>query len=221
MNSYEESGCAFDIPDLWRTANLVAIQEGASGSPIGDCWVLTKHGLDLGLDVEAEKVDQLEYLGDLNFDFPDLDRPIYSSLEDLEAQESISPEPTDESVDERDPALQLAGPTEDIWSYPDVIDQVETQLKVKSWEAFYDSGFEEPQLGFISERGSIALDAAINAHDKATNAQSQAEPGRILLSRPLLTVSVYDLDKSLTFIEAYVGAIFTWPRQRVSLVPLQ
>lgn len=191
MDSCAESGYPFAIPDLWRTTKLATIQDETTASPTG-CWVLTKHGLELGLAVEAEKEGLLGFFGEINLSLPDLDKSGFSPLEDLEAQEPFCPGLTDDSVDERETVSDIVQPFEDIWTCPDVIAQAEAHLEFKSWEVFNDSGFKEPQPEFISERGAIAFDAAVVAHEKAISDRSRAQHGRILQSEPLLMVSVHN-----------------------------
>ena len=191
MNSCAESGYPFTIPDLLRT------QHENIASP-ADCWVLTKHGLDLGLDFEGKNEDLPGFFGAINFSIPDLDELESRQLENLEPQEdSWTPELTDDSGDEIENVLVTAQPVEeDIW-----LCQVELRPKLKSWELFNDSGFEEPQLKLISERGAIAFDAAVIAHEyeKAIGDRSRAKYGRILQSEPLLKVGVSLSDKGSTF----------------------
>lgn len=194
MDSYAESGYPFTIPDSWRTITSAEIQDEKIASP-ADCWVLTNHGLDFGLDVEGKNEPLSGFFGAINFSIPDLDELEFRTLENLEPQEeSFTPELTDDSIDERENISVIAQPIEeDVWLCPDVIAQVELHPKFKSWEVFNDSGFKEPQPEFISERGAIAFDAAVIAHEhqEAIGDQSRAKYGRILQSDALLKVGVY------------------------------
>lgn len=192
MDTFEEFGHPFTIPDLWGRRHPEAIEEKITGSSASDCWVLTKHGIDLGLDAEGEEVDRLINFENLNVKLPDLDNFKYDSLDNLEAHESLSPELTDGSIDERESILEISEPTEDIWSHPDVVATVWPDKKIQSWEAFNDGGFKEPRLDFISERGSLVFDAVVAAHEKATSDQSGTKKGRVMQSRPLLLVSLHD-----------------------------
>lgn len=192
MDSYAESGYPFAIPDLWRTINSAEIQHEKIASPT-DCWVLTKHSLDLALDIEGKNEELPGSFAAVNFSIPDLDELEFRTLENLEPQEeSFTPELTDDSGDEIENVLVVAQPVEDdIWLCPDVIAQVELRPKLKSWELFNDSGFEEPQPELISERGAIAFDAAVIAHEheEAISDGSRTKYGKILQSDPLLKVS--------------------------------
>ena len=194
MDSHEEPGYPFAIPDLWHTIQPPDIRSGKAASP-PDCWVLTKHGLDLGLDVVGKNDELSEFFGAIDFGVPDLDELEFTPLEDLESQkESFTPELSDDSANERENVPVIAQPVEeDIWLCPDVIAQVELHPKFKSWEIFNDGGFKEPQPAFISERGPIAFDAAVNAHEheEAIGDQSRAKFGRILQSALFLKVGVH------------------------------
>lgn len=192
MDSHGEAGYPFTLPDLWRTTNLATIQDEEIAGPT-DCWVLAKHGLDLRLDVEGENEDLFRIFADIDFSLPDLDKLEFRPLEDLELQESFSSGLTDDSADERETVSEIVQPIEeDIWLCPEVIAQVEPHQEFKSWEVFNDSGFREPRSEFISERGSIAFDAAVIAHEEAIGDSCQAKCGRILQSDPLLTVSLHN-----------------------------
>lgn len=202
MNPYAESGYPFTIPDLWRTINSAEIQHEKIASP-ADCWVLTKHGLDLGLDFEGKNEDLPGFFGPINFSIPDLDELEYRTLENLEPQEeSFTPELTDDSGDEIEKVLVIAPPVEeDVWLCPDVIAQVELRPKLQSWELFNDSGFEEPPSELFSERGAVAFDAAVIAHEyeEAIGDRSRAKYGTILQSDPLLKVGFSPSGNSSTF----------------------
>ena len=186
-----DEGCeyAFAVPDLWRVTNTAAFQDETTSCP-ASCWAFTKIGLDLGLDAVGKKEGLLGWFDELNFSLPHLAQLESTPLEDLEAQESFSPSLTDDSVDESEPLIEFSDPTEDIWSCPEVVSHVKTRREFKSWEVFNDSGFNEPQPVFISERGSVAVDAAVIAYVTAINDQSRAKCGRIVHSGPLLMVSI-------------------------------
>lgn len=194
MDSHEESGYPFAIPDLWHTIQSPEIPSGKVVSPT-DCWVLTKHGLDLGLDVAGKNDDLSGFFGAIDFSIPDIDELEFTSLDDFESQEeSFTPELSVDSADERENVPVIAQATEeDIWLCPDVTAQVEPHPKLKSWEIFNDSGFKEPQPSFISERGPIAFDAAVIAHEHegAIGDKSGAKVGKILQSAPFLKVGVH------------------------------
>lgn len=189
MDPDEECEYAFAIPDFWRITNSATFQDETTPCPTS-CWAFTKAGLDLGLDAEGEKEGLLGWFEDLDFRLPDLAQLETTPLVDLEAQESISPSITDDSVDESEPLIEVFDLTEDIWLCPEVVSYVKVHREFKSWEVFNDSGFKEPQPEFISERGSTAVDAAVIAYGIAINDQSRAKYGRIVHSGPLLMVSI-------------------------------
>lgn len=193
MDSYEESGYPFAIPDLWRTTNSPAIQEKKIASPI-DCWVLANYSLDLGLDLKGKNEDLPEFFEKVDFSLPNLDEPEFRPLEDLGLHPvSLSPELSDDSLDESETSSDFAQPIEgDTSLCQEVITRAGEHLKLKSWELFNNGGFEEPRSQFISERGAIAFDAAVIAHDEDTGAMCGGKCGRILQSGPLLTVSVHN-----------------------------
>ena len=195
MDSYEEAGYPFTVPDLLRSTNLATFQDEKIATPT-HCWILAKHGLDWGLEVEGENQELFGFSGGVNFSIPDLEKLEFSPLEDLEPQDPFSPVlTTDDSVDERGNISDVATAqpiVEDICLYPDVIAQAEKHRELKSWELFYDSEFKEPQPGFISERGAVAFDTAVITHEKVISDRSHAKYGRILQSDPLLTVSVHN-----------------------------
>lgn len=193
MDSCAESGYPFAIPDLWQITNLATIQDEKVASSTG-CWVLAQHGPDLGLDAEGKNENLSGFFEAISFSIPDLDELEFRPLEKLEPQEDSSPpELTDDSVDEREIVSDIAQPPieEDIWLCPDLTAQVKPHRKFKSWEIFNNSGFKEPQPEFISERGAIAFDAALIAHE-ATGDRAPAKRVKIIKSDPFLTVGVHN-----------------------------
>lgn len=222
MDSCQDSGNPFAIPDFWRTEHLPQIQDVTTKSPT-DCWVLAENGLDLSHDTTEEATECLGYCGGLKLILPDLDHFEYGPLENFEVLDSFSTGLTDDYVDEREPLLENADSIGDVWTSSEIVAQVEAHPGFNSWESFHDGGFKEPRTEFISEQGSVAFDKALVACQTAIRGQSRAQYGaqygRILQPDPLLMVSVYRQAHARLCSE-HVGVIFAWTGQRVHLVSL-
>ena len=122
----------------------------------------------------------LKLNNDDSLPFHELSNFGYGPLEDLPALDASSISSTAESLDLSDP-LEA-----DTWSFPESDEKEQTPAKLKTWETFYDNGFNEPRTVYISETGPRVFDAALVAEADNPGSCSTSSPGVVIRSRPFL-----------------------------------
>ena len=185
MDTQDELGRPFDIPDLWKKSSF------------GDFDLETGKVLIEDLDTRLWQLEQscedlsctkIPLLG-LEPPLSELDGPGLLShetsplkpLEDLGSLESSISSLSDVALDQEDIA------DDDIWSDPDFLSLEKPPRQAKTWELFYDEGFEPSRTSYVSEAGPEVFDAILAWHgSKHGNQASEHPPKHILKSDPLL-----------------------------------
>ena len=185
METRDELGRPFDVPDLWSKSSFGGLDLETSSFLIEDLdsrlWHLEKSCEELsctktpllGLEPTIIELDGSGLLSQ------ETSPP--KTLEDLGSLESSISSLSDVATDQADFV------DEDIWSAPDFLSLEKPSRQARTWESFYDEGFQPSRTSYISEAGPEALDAILVWHEsKQGDRASEHPPRHILKSDPLL-----------------------------------
>lgn len=185
MDVQEELGNPFVLPDLWGKSSFAILDHETSDFALEDLdsrlWQLE---LSLGAKDNAETP-----LLDINLELPtlhdletkSLDTVWHEPLEDLGSLECPTPSLSEASTD------QVIFQIDDVWSAPNFLSLDKPPPKARTWESFYNDGFETSRTCYVSEAGPEVLDAILSrqASGQVENV-SEHSSGHILKSGPLL-----------------------------------
>lgn len=180
MEESDEDGNPFAIPDLWKPS-LFDPAQIVTGCLQTEKWDALNNGTDMGQDFPSEEDTIFKAFHCLDLALPDLSSFEYGPLETPVTVES-SYESTNDSTDDTESV------EEDPWSDVNLLFWSDKPSEFKSWEIFYDKGFKEPRTAYISEGGSLALDAALQLDTCGTENAPNKRNGRVVKSTPMLRV---------------------------------
>ncbi|KAL8701324.1 MAG: hypothetical protein Q9201_004964 [Fulgogasparrea decipioides] len=170
MEEFLESGNAFAIPDLWQQS-LLANLEAQEPPPETDELSPFKYS------TEKEPTSRLLSILDISFALPKLDVPSDDPLQtfkSLEAEqegaasfafgplEDVEPLEFSAVSSDHEEHEESVGMLEDLWSFKEILEPLNGQLEVKSWEKFHNKNFQEPRTVYISAAGPRVFDAFLS-----------------------------------------------------------
>ncbi|KAL8733168.1 MAG: hypothetical protein Q9181_003699, partial [Wetmoreana brouardii] len=170
MEELLESGNAFAIPYLWQQSSLANLGAQESPPEIDELSPFK-------YSTEKEPSTRLLSILDISLTLPKLnvtsDDPL-QTFKSLDAeQEGAAPfafgpledvEPLEFSAasSDHEEHRESVRILEDLWSSKEILEPLNGQLEVKSWERFHDKDFQEPRSVYISEAGPRIFDAVLS-----------------------------------------------------------
>ena len=185
MDTQDELGYPFAVSNLWSKSSFADLDLENSSFLIEDLdvrlWQLERSCEELSctktplLGLEPT-IPEFDGSGLLSHETSPL-----KPLEDLGSLESSISSLSDVENDQADIV------DDDIWSAPDFLSLERSTGQAKTWESFYDDGFQPSQTCYITEAGPEALDTILVLHEsKQGDRASELPPKHILKSDPLL-----------------------------------
>lgn len=188
MDTRDELGRPFDIPDLWSKSFFEGLDLETSSFLIEDLetrlWQLEQSCEELnciklpllGLEPTIPELDGSGLLSHETSPFKPLE-----DLGSLESSVSSVSSRSDVTLDQADVV------DDDIWSAPEFLSLGKPPRQAKTWESFYDEEFQPSRTSYVSEAGPEVFDSILAWHDsKQGDRASEHLPKHILKSDPLL-----------------------------------